>query len=54
MITVLVTHRPQLARRTDRIFVIEGKTISAQGSHKYLAEHNQFYRKAFEETLVDN
>lgn len=52
MAVVFVTHRPQLARYTDRIYVIENKTISASGKHENLVKENSFYREAFEELIL--
>lgn len=52
MPVIFVTHRPQLARYTDRIYVIEGKTISASGSHDELVTKSSFYRSAFEELVL--
>ena len=52
MVIIFVTHRPQLARHTARIYVIENKTISAFGNHKELIKINRFYRGAFEELVV--
>jgi ATP-binding cassette, subfamily C, bacteriocin exporter len=49
---VFVTHRPQLARYTDRIYVIENKTVSAFGNHTDLIKSNSFYRGAFEELVI--
>jgi ABC-type bacteriocin/lantibiotic exporter with double-glycine peptidase domain len=49
---IFVTHRPQLARYTDRIYVIEEKTVSATGTHDQLISKNQFYRDAFEELVL--
>jgi ATP-binding cassette subfamily B protein len=49
---IFVTHRPQLARYTDRIYVIEGKIISASGKHEELVKKNVFYRSAFEELVL--
>ncbi len=49
---IFVTHRPQLARYTDRIYVIESKTISASGTHQELVMKNQFYKSAFEELIL--
>jgi ATP-binding cassette subfamily B protein len=47
MAIILVTHRPQLARYADRIYVIENKTISASGNHCELVDINPFYSDAF-------
>ncbi len=52
MAIIFVTHRPQLARHTDKIYVIENRTISAFGSHKEIVKTNRFYREAFEELVV--
>ncbi len=52
MAIIFVTHRPQLARHTDKIYGIENRTISAFGSHKEIVKTNQFYREAFEELVV--
>lgn len=45
MPVIFVTHRPQLARYTDRIYVIEEKTISASGTHDELIIKKQFLQK---------
>ncbi len=47
MIIIFVTHRPQLARHTDNIYVIENNTISSSGSHGMLIEKNKFYAESF-------
>jgi len=52
MPVIFVTHRPQLARYTDRIYVIEGKIISASGKHEELITKSSFYRSAFEELVL--
>jgi ATP-binding cassette subfamily B protein len=52
MAIIFVTHRPQLARYTDRIYVIENKTVSAFGNHTDLLKSNSFYRAAFEELVI--
>jgi ATP-binding cassette subfamily B protein len=49
---VFVTHRPQLARYTDRIYVIENKIVSDFGIHTDLIKSNSFYRAAFEELVL--
>jgi len=40
MAIVFVTHRPQLARHTDKIYVIENNTISIAGSHNDVVKLN--------------
>jgi ATP-binding cassette, subfamily C, bacteriocin exporter len=52
MPVIFVTHRPQLSRYTDRIYVIENKTVSASGNHTDLMKSNSFYRAAFEELVL--
>lgn len=52
MAVVFVTHRPQLAKYSDRIYVIENKTISSAGPHHQLIDSNRFYREAFLEMTV--
>lgn len=52
MAIIFVTHRPQLARYTDKIYVLEDKTISASGNHNQLLKMNSFYREAFEELVL--
>lgn len=52
MIIIFVTHRVQLARQTDQIFVIENRTIAASGVHDELTSVNDLYRNAFEEIVL--
>lgn len=52
MIIVFVTHRVQLARLTDFIYVIENKKIIASGTHGNVVQSNQLYREAFEEIVL--
>ncbi|QIA09589.1 peptidase domain-containing ABC transporter [Draconibacterium halophilum] len=49
---IFVTHRPQLARYTDKIYVIEDKSITIAGRHEELIDKNRFYREAFEELVL--
>jgi ABC-type multidrug transport system fused ATPase/permease subunit len=51
MIIIFVTHRVQLARQTDYIYVIENKQVSASGSHAEVIRNNRLYREAFEEVV---
>ena len=53
MIIVFVTHRVQLARQTDYIYVIENKQISASGTHEDVIYTNQLYGEAFEDILLE-
>jgi ATP-binding cassette subfamily B protein len=52
MMVVFVTHRVQLARHTDYIYVIENKQIAASGPHVELVRSNSLYREAFEEIVL--
>ncbi|MDO8927951.1 MAG: peptidase domain-containing ABC transporter, partial [Bacteroidota bacterium] len=52
MMVIFVTHRVQLARQTDRIYVIENKQIAAAGTHDEVIRSNQLYREAFEEIML--
>jgi ATP-binding cassette subfamily B protein len=52
MAVVFVTHRPQLARFSDRIYIIENKTITSGGPHHLMVDTNRFYREAFLEMTV--
>ena len=53
MAIIFVTHRPQLARYTDKIYILENKTILCSGTHQEVVEKNNFYREAFEELVLD-
>jgi len=52
MIIIFVTHRVQLARQTNHIYVIENKQISAAGTHEEVICTNRLYQEAFEEILL--
>lgn len=52
MMVVFVTHRVQLARHTDYIYVIENKQIAASGTHEEIVLCNSLYREAFEEIVL--
>ena len=52
MIIIFVTHRVQLARHTDFIYVIENKQIAASGTHDEVAQNSQIYQEAFEEIVL--
>ena len=53
MIIIFVTHRAQLARQTDYIYVIEDKQVSASGTHEEIICTNRLYCEAFEEILLE-
>ena len=48
---IFVTHRPQLAIYTDRIYVIENKKVSTYGNHSELININSLYQEAFEDLI---
>jgi len=52
MIIIFVTHRVQLARQTDYVYVIENKQISFSGTHDEVIQSNRLYKEAFEEVLL--
>ncbi|MDP2336938.1 MAG: ATP-binding cassette domain-containing protein, partial [Bacteroidota bacterium] len=52
MIIIFVTHRVQLARQTDHIYVIENKQISASGTHPEVINCNILYKETFEEIIL--
>jgi ABC-type transport system involved in cytochrome bd biosynthesis fused ATPase/permease subunit len=52
MMVIFVTHRVQLARKTDYIYVIENKQIAASGTHEDVILTNQLYREAFEDIML--
>lgn len=52
IVIIFVTHRVQLARHTDFIYVIENKQISASGIHKEVICTNRLYSEAFEEIVL--
>lgn len=52
MIIIFVTHRVQLARHTDLIYVIENKQIAASGTHEEVVQTSQIYREAFEDIIL--
>jgi ATP-binding cassette subfamily B protein len=52
MMVIFVTHRVQLARHTDYIYVIENKQIVASGTHEEIVVRNSLYREAFEEIVL--
>jgi ATP-binding cassette subfamily B protein len=52
MIIIFVTHRFQLAKQTDYIYVIENKQISASGTHDEVFDNNQLYHEATDEIYI--
>ena len=52
MMVIFVTHRVQLARHTDYIYVIENRQVSGSGTHEEVVRSNDLYRGAFEEIVL--
>lgn len=52
MMVVFVTHRVQLARQTDFVYVIENKQIAASGTPDEVLQTSQIYREAFEDIVL--
>ncbi|MFY9153125.1 MAG: ABC transporter ATP-binding protein [Prolixibacteraceae bacterium] len=52
MIIIFVTHRVQLARQTDFIYVIENRQITAKGTHDEVVQSSSLYREAFEDIVL--
>ncbi|HKJ43011.1 MAG TPA: peptidase domain-containing ABC transporter [Sunxiuqinia sp.] len=52
MIIIFVTHRVQLAKQTERIFVIDNQEIGYYGTHNELLVQNNIYKEAFEAQLI--
>jgi ABC-type multidrug transport system fused ATPase/permease subunit len=47
MTVIVVTHRLETARRADRVIVLEGGRVVADGTHEDLAAESQVYRDLF-------
>ena len=52
MMVIFVTHRVQLARHTDYIYVIENRQVSGSGTHEEVVRSNDLYHGAFEEIVL--
>lgn len=42
-IIIMITHKPEIARRSDKIFVLENKQILIQGTHQELIQQDNTY-----------
>jgi ATP-binding cassette subfamily B protein len=47
VITIMVTHRAQVAQKTDFIYVLGSGKIEHSGTHDQLMEYDNLYRKSF-------
>jgi ATP-binding cassette subfamily B protein len=52
MIIILVTHRIQVARCSDKIYIIENRQVTTSGTHEELLSQNESYRVSFEAITV--
>lgn len=43
----MITHKPEIARRSDKIFVLEDKQILIQGTHGELMQQKNTYSKYY-------
>ncbi|HPR31774.1 MAG TPA: hypothetical protein PLK12_06755, partial [Prolixibacteraceae bacterium] len=51
---ILVTHRFNIARHSDRIYILENGSIIAGGSHTELLTTENFYSQSFNDYLITN
>jgi ATP-binding cassette subfamily B protein len=52
MAIVIVTHRVQISRRTDYIYLIENRTSEIHGTHDELIQSDNIYKDSFEEIQI--
>jgi ATP-binding cassette subfamily B protein len=45
--TLLITHRLSQIRRADKVLVLDGGKVAAQGTHEELLESSELYRRIF-------
>lgn len=43
----MITHKPEIAKLSDKIYVIENKTFSCNGNHDDLIYRSNMYSKAY-------
>ena len=53
MIVILISHRPSLIQKADRIFVIVAGRLVDQGTHTELINNNSFYTSIFKNQLLN-
>lgn len=46
-IIIMITHKPEIARRSDKIFVLENKQILTYGTHSELIQRENTYSKYY-------
>lgn len=47
MIIIMITHKPEIAKKTDKIYVLQSGKIQAVGSHSELIEYNNSYSSSY-------
>ncbi|MES5132760.1 peptidase domain-containing ABC transporter [Hoylesella timonensis] len=47
LIIIMITHKPEIAKLSDKIYVIENKTFSCNGNHDDLIYRSNMYSKAY-------
>lgn len=46
-IIIMITHKPEIARRSDKIFILENKQILAYGTHNELIQQDNTYSRYY-------
>jgi ATP-binding cassette subfamily B protein len=46
-ITIMITHKPEIAKKTDKIYVLQNGSIQAEGSHSELIKYNNSYSSSY-------
>lgn len=44
-----MAHRLGTVKMCDKVAVIENQTIACSGTHEYVLEHSNYYRKAWDD-----
>ena len=52
LIIVMITHKPEIAKLSDKIYVIENNTFSCNGNHDALIYRSNMYSKAYNMTML--
>lgn len=45
--TIMITHKPEIAKKTDKIYVIQNERIQAEGSQSELIEYNNSHSSSY-------
>lgn len=46
-IIIMITHKPEIARKSDKIFILENKQILTHGTHDELIQQDNTYSKYY-------